>query len=446
MTYLEGVIENFAKWRTIHVLTAAGAMIVCIALADWAAASRFSLGLLYIVPMMLAAIVLSRWQTISLALACALLRLLFDVPSPRVETVLRFMFASLAYTGAGLFAAALIRNRALEEQVKILVESSPAAILTTDGVGTVLAANRAADALFLIPKGESLKGRNMKAYVPLLCDALPMAHRPERFRTAAQCQGRTNNGELFLAHVWFSSYFTREGPRLAAIIVDSSDEMRDREEQGLRQLMMGNRIATAAVSHEIRNFCSAISLLCSNIQAKHQMGQDADIQGLGTLVDGLERIASWELQNRAQDSLEEIALKEVIDDLRIVIEPDWQDISGRIIWNLPLQMPVVLGERHGLLQAFLNLSKNSHRAVQEGADRELTITVSAENPMASIVFHDSGPGVADPDGLFAPFQPGSNGSGLGLYVSRAVVRSYGGELRFERTSRGARFRVEVPIV
>jgi C4-dicarboxylate-specific signal transduction histidine kinase len=144
--------------------------------------------------------------------------------------------------------------------------------------------------------------------------------------------------------------------------------------------------------------------------------------------------------------LEQVLLQEVLDDLRIVIEPDWQEIGGGIRWNFPSQLPTVLAERHGLLQAFLNLAKNSHRAVQNSEFRELVIAVSAQGRTASISFEDTGPGVPDPGRLFAPFQKGANGAGLGLYVSRALVRSYGGDLRFERTTNGARFRVELPIV
>jgi signal transduction histidine kinase len=51
--------------------------------------------------------------------------------------------------------------------------------------------------------------------------------------------------------------------------------------------------------------------------------------------------------------------------------------------------------------------------------------------------------VAAPERLFQPFQQGAEGSGLGLYISRAVVRSYGGELRFEPTPSGTLFVVEL---
>ena len=454
----------FLKAGKSKVLSGSGAMIFLIALADWAIGTRASLGLLYIIPMMLGATVLVPWQTVVLALICAALRGLFDLPSPRLEALLRFIFAFVAYTGAGMFVTALMRNRQLaiehlsrmrreqelrrelEEQLKTLVESSPAAILTLDGDGVVLAANRAANELFLIPRHESLKGKKIGCYVPLLADAVQVEKGHEGFRTAAQCQGRRENGDIFLAHTWFSSYAAPEGGRLAAIVVDSSEEMRDREEQALRQSMRSNRIGAAAVSHELRNLCGAISLLCSNLQARQGGHPDEDLQGMATLVRGLERIASYDLQSNTGDPLEEVALREVLDDLRIVIEPDWREINGTVLWCLPTTMPMVLAERHGLFQAFLNLAQNSHRAVQACPVRELSIDVSIEDRIARVSFRDTGTGVADPKRLFEPFQPGADGSGLGLYVSRAMVRSYGGELRFEPQDRGTCFTVEISVV
>jgi PAS domain-containing protein len=209
-------------------------------------------------------------ETLFLAILCSFLRSLFDLPSPHLEVVFRFIFAVVAYAGAGLFVSALIRSRQLEEQLRVLVESSPAAILTTDAAGRVLACNQAANLLFLLGGNPSLVGRPIGSYIPLLADALKLDHQADELRTAAQCQGLRENGEVFLAHTWFSSYQAPEGRRLAAIVVDSSEEMRDREEEGLRQLMRGNRIAAAAVSHEVRNLCSAIALVCSNLRSQHR--------------------------------------------------------------------------------------------------------------------------------------------------------------------------------
>ena len=310
----------------------------------------------------------------------------------------------------------------------------------------MIAANHAADRLFMIPAGRTLRGRRIGEYLPVLADALQVENGFQPFRTAAQSQSRRENGEMFMAHTWFSSYATPDGTRLAAIVVDASEEMRDREEQGLRELMKGNRIAQAAVSHEIRNLCGAISMICSNLRARPGADRDEDISGLSTLAGGLEKIAALELQSAAQERLEEVALQEVLDDLRIVIEPDWREMSGEIRWQIPPRTPAVLADRHGLLQAFLNLVQNSHRAVQDSAVRELAITVLADDRRATVRFQDTGPGIAAPERLFEPFQPGAGGSGLGLYVSRAMLRSYGGDLRFEPAPTGACFIVELQLV
>jgi C4-dicarboxylate-specific signal transduction histidine kinase len=106
----------------------------------------------------------------------------------------------------------------------------------------------------------------------------------------------------------------------------------------------------------------------------------------------------------------------------------------------------VVADPSGLLQALLNLVRNSHRAVQHSDTRELRIAVSVKEQRAYVRVEDSGPGVAAPQCLFQPFQPGADGTGLGLYVSRAVVRSYGGELRFERSEKGSCFVVELQVV
>jgi two-component system sensor kinase FixL len=466
---VERVIDVMFKAGSARVLALIAGIIALIATADWYVGTRASLGVFYIVPMVIGATVLPRPGIIVVAIVCSFLRSLFDLPSPpHIEELLRFVFAALAYASSGMLVAALIRNRELtitnlanlrreqelrreaEEQLRILVESSPAAILTVDGGGIVLAANRATNTLFAIPEIGTMKGRAIGSYLPVLADALQFDPGPEGLRTAAQSQGRKENGEVFLANAWFSSYKTPEGPRLAAIIVDSSEEMREREEQSFRQLSEGNRIAAAAVFHEVRNLCGAITVISSNLKEKHVITQDEDIQALTSIAGGLERIVAVELRSRTGNTLEEVTLGNVLDDLRIVIEQDWREIDGAVFWHIPETIPKVLADGHGLLQAFLNLAHNSHRAVQASPVhdppwRELSIVVSVQEHKVTVRFLDSGPGVEAPEKLFAPFQPGANGTGLGLYVSRAVVRSYGGDLRFEPQASGACFVVELQI-
>jgi signal transduction histidine kinase len=185
----------------------------------------------------------------------------------------------------------------------------------------------------------------------LLSDALGVESGVEGFRTAAKCQGYRETGEIFLADTWFSSYRAPQGMRLAAIVVDSSEEMRDREEQNLRLLRRSNRIAAAAVSHEVRNLCGALSLLRANVEEKLGLSQDEDFKGFATLIKGLDRIARLELDARAHEQLEEVPLQSVLDNLRIVIEPDWQECDGLVRWDLPEGIPAVVADPSGLLQA-----------------------------------------------------------------------------------------------
>jgi two-component system, LuxR family, sensor kinase FixL len=474
----KGMIDFILRAGKAKILAEIGGMITVIAVTDWAVGNGFSLGVLYILPMMLGALILRRTEIAALAAFCAFLRSRFDTPSTGLEAALRFVFASVSYFACGLFVTALVRNRQFaadhlrlmgeqlhriereqalrreaEEQLRVLVASSPAGILTLDAGGNVLAANDAANNLFAIPEGEALVGRSIRDYLPVLSDALQLENGLQDFRTAAQCQGRRADGNIFLANTWFSSYSVPEGTQLAAIVVDSSEEMRDREEQNLRLLHKSNRITAAAVSHELRTLCGAISLVCSNLKNKpmgdaRTLAQDEDFQGLANLVSGLAKLANLELHARSGEGkdLKEVPLRRTIDDLRIVIESEWHGIDGIVRWRLPERLPLVVADPHGLLQAFLNLAQNSHRAVQEGSIRELDIAVSVQEGKALIRFHDTGPGIASLDGLFQPFHHAADGTGLGLYVSRAIVRSYGGELRYEPQAQGSCFVVELEIV
>src|SRR5260370_28955901 len=192
----------------------------------------------------------------------------------------------------------------------------------------------------------------------VLSDALQVENAPEGFRTAAQCQGRRANGDIFLAHTWFSSYSAIEGTRLAAIVVDSSEEMRDREEQNLRLLHKSNRITAAAVSHELRTLCGAISLISSRMEDKElkdaqTLRDDEDFHGLVNLVKGLEKLANLELHARSGEGgdLEDVPLQRALDDLRIVIESEWQGIEGAGRWRLPKELPSGLSDPHGVVPA-----------------------------------------------------------------------------------------------
>ena len=94
---------------------------------------------------------------------------------------------------------------------------------------------------------------------------------------------------------------------------------------------------------------------------------------------------------------------------------------------------------------FLNLTQNSLRATQACETRQLDIAAARSGERVTVSVTDSGTGVKDTTVLFHPFRPDADGSGLGLYISRALVRTYGGDLCHVPRSSGCRFDVHLPL-
>jgi two-component system C4-dicarboxylate transport sensor histidine kinase DctB len=58
---------------------------------------------------------------------------------------------------------------------------------------------------------------------------------------------------------------------------------------------------------------------------------------------------------------------------------------------------------------------------------------------------DAGPGISSLEKLFQPFQEGADATGLGLYLSRAFMRSLRGDLRHDPTAPGCCFVIELAV-
>ncbi len=444
------------------VLLRAAVVIAAVAALDWRFDVNISFGFLYLFPMLMVGSRLTRWQIALVAAICTGLGELFD-PFPWTVTVgisrLILMFA--AFCGAGLFVYQSARNRAManqhvkeienevelrreaEQQLKFLVESSPATILTLDKDGRILLANDAAHRLFGVD-ADQLKGQGISRYIPALANVPPLMGDASFFRTAMECRGRRLDGDMFQAQVWFSTYGTRSGPRLAAVVFDASEDLRDREEFSLRQVLAGSKILVSAVCHEIRNICGAISVVEAKLAQNHDLSRSEDFRALENLIEALGRMAGLELQP-AKPDIERVDLRPVLDELRIVIEPAFREAGILIAWEIPDSLPPVWAEPQAVLQAFLNLAKNAQRAMNRQQLKEFTVRVSSQQDSVAVRFIDTGHGVAHPEHLFKPFQTGAHATGLGLYLSRAFVRAFKGDLEYEPRPAGSCFSVVLSV-
>jgi signal transduction histidine kinase len=268
------------------------------------------------------------------------------------------------------------------------------------------------------------------------------------FSTTMQCRGRRRDGEVFPADVWFSTYKTSSGPRLTAVLVDNSESLRVQEEASFHQLVAGSRLAVGAISHEIRNICGAISVISTNLSRNREFAQNEDFRALENLVEGLGKIAALELQQSADGQQPaEVDLYSVLDELRIIVDMPLRDAGITIHWELSNTLPRVWADPHYLLQALLNLTKNSERAMKGQDRKELTISASPSEDRVIVRICDTGRGVPEPERLFRPFQAGADATGLGLYLSRAFVRAFKGDLRYEQESIGSCFALDlVPCI
>jgi len=438
-------------------------LIAVIAFTDWRVNAEVPIGFLYLLPIVLASRVLNRGQIALLGAGCTILAEAFDsIPWSPLSGVPRDLLYLAAFSGTGLFAREVVAGRRAavthvdelerenqarrdaEEQLKVLVESSPIAILTTDANGSVLLANDAAHRLFELPPA-SLYGQPITPFLPSLVNVPDLRTGQQSFRTVMQCKGHRRDGEAFIADVWFSTYRTSAGPRLAAMVVDASEELREREEAGLHQLLAGSRILVGAVSHEIRNICGAIALVHENLARRGTLSLDKDFEALGNLVLALENVAAVELRQTA-DQATTVDLPSFLEELRIVTGPSFRESGIDVEWEIPPGLPAVWADPHSLMQVFLNLTKNSERAMEKSATPCMRVVARAEQQRVVISVSDNGGGVRNPEQLFKPFQHLAQATGLGLYLSRALMRSFGGDLRYQPVNKGATFIVEIASI
>ena len=444
--------------RTTNLLWA-GSLIALIALIDWHFEANVSFGFLYLFPMLMVGGYLSRWQIAGVAALCTGLTEAFDpFPWTMPVGISRIILTFAAFFGAGYYGFGAAHSRRLanehleeierevelrrktEEQLEFLISSSPATIFTLDACGRVLLANDAAHHLLGVDKGR-LQGQPIAQFFPALTSVPPSRTHAPVFRTEMECRGQRQNGDMFLAHIWFSTYQTEAGPRLAAVVFDSSEELRDRAEFNLQQILAGSKVLVGALCHEIRNVSGAIAVVHSKLARDERLAQNEDFRALGTLVQGLEKMAGLELRQTTQSVAESIDVRFVLEELRIVIEPSFHESEMAIRWEVPGTLPRIWADRQALLQAFLNIVKNSQRAMEGQDQKNLTVRASFDETSVVVRFTDTGPGVANPEQLFKPFQPGAQASGLGLYLSRTFVRAFQGDIEHEPQPTGSCFAV-----
>jgi signal transduction histidine kinase len=205
------------------------------------------------------------------------------------------------------------------------------------------------------------------------------------------------------------------------------------------QLVRSEKLAAlgqlvAGVAHELNNPLTGIlgyaDLLSKEVEgqkaAKRVEKLGAEARRMKRIVDGLLRFAR---QNnpaaRAADF--EVALHDVIQLREFHI----RKLGIRMELHIEPQLPrIAIGEDE-LKQVLLNILNNAIDAVEESAQRSISITVTRQDDRVFIRFDDSGPGFSDLNRAFDPFfttKPVGKGTGLGLSICYGIIQEAGGEI------------------
>ena len=226
--------------------------------------------------------------------------------------------------------------------------------------------------------------------------------------------------------------------------------------QSERLAATGQAIAT--LSHHIKNILQGIrggSYLV-------EMGLEND--DLGVLRKG------WDIVRRNQDKISSLVmdmltfskerepdplptdLAALIDDIVETVQQRAAESGATIHWQPPADLPLLLFDPSGMARAVLNVVTNALDAVEGREQAAVTVIAAADRDagVARITITDNGAGMspemlADIFTLFVSTK-GSKGTGLGLTVSRKILREHGGDIRASsRLGEGSTFVLEFPL-
>jgi two-component system sensor kinase FixL len=262
----------------------------------------------------------------------------------------------------------------------------------------------------------------------------------------------------FLAFQILSLAVAATGLVLGAVVTE-----RQRAEHSLRQqqaeLARVSRLTTAgalgaAVVHEVSQPLATIATyahLCRRILAS----EPGDLELLGRTMTNVEseirRVG--DIIERLRDFLGKseprwcaVNLAEVTREIVSVLadEARARGVAVRIDVR---PLPYIAADRIQIEQVLINLIRNAIEAVTEvgSLERWVRIHLRHVDDAVEVAVDDSGPGVSPEiaQHLFEPFETSKQrGMGLGLSLSREIVKAHGGTLRWDATvAVGARLRV-----
>ncbi len=244
---------------------------------------------------------------------------------------------------------------------------------------------------------------------------------------------------------------------LLGVVVDERERAQESLRQSLRLAAAGEM--AAALAHEVNQPLTA--LVTYGRACQHMLGRlPADTgqleQTVGKITEQAQRVGA--IVKRLRDflrsgtmNLERVAPGEFLEAMRAAFAQEARTDGTALDLRVDPDLPRVLVDRLELEIVLRNLIANALEAIRDSRPVRRQIVLEAMNHEGGFVrlsVIDSGPGIPPSlrDRLFQPFSTSkSHGMGLGLAISRAIVKAHGGRLWVEPTDYGS-FHLTLPTL
>lgn len=205
------------------------------------------------------------------------------------------------------------------------------------------------------------------------------------------------------------------------------------------------RVLTHEIMNSITPIVSLSETLLSYFQIKHVSKSTKDITELTIekTIRGLETIKSQgqnliyftesyrQFSGLKQPEFKYFSLTDLIENIQMLYQKILQQQQIRFSTAFFQPQIQIYADENMLSQVLINLLKNSIQALTEQSEREIHIKVYIQEMILFIKITDNGSGIPSNllEDIFIPFfTTKKNGTGIGLSLSRQIIRMHGGEL------------------
>lgn len=130
--------------------------------------------------------------------------------------------------------------------------------------------------------------------------------------------------------------------------------------------------------------------------------------------------------------LQTLSVKELFESINTLLKEEMKQRNIQFSCKIAPQDLQLIADPHLLEQVLINLLKNATHAVEDKVDKQISLSAHTDKVgKVVIMVHDNGTGIGEEaqKKIFIPlFTTKKNGSGIGLSLSRQVMRLHGGTI------------------